>query len=45
MRRNMNQALDKENFDKALLYARSIDLKTEEMKNRVPAMRGDMEKI
>ena len=45
MRRNMNQALDQEDFDKALLYARSIDLKTEEMKNRVPALRRDREEI
>jgi len=45
MRRNMNQALDQENFDKTLLYARSIDLKAEKMKNRIPALRGEMEEI
>jgi len=45
MRRNMNQAFDQEIFNKALLYARSIDLQVEEMKKRIPAMRGDMEEI
>ena len=43
MRQNINQAVGQKDFDKALLLARSVDCQVEEMKARIPALKGNVE--